>query len=159
MVYYKKYNSAAGDMTLVFTAEAVCGVHFGDVMPEGGECRDTELTRKTVQELDEYFMGKRKNFTLPMTMEGTPFQKNVWNALSHIPYGETRSYQEIADAAGSPKACRAVGMANHNNPLAILIPCHRVVGKDGSLTGYGGGLEMKQFLLDLEKKYSSYSSS
>ncbi|MCI8594685.1 MAG: methylated-DNA--[protein]-cysteine S-methyltransferase [Oscillospiraceae bacterium] len=112
----------------------------------------TPLLDAAARQLDEYFAGKRKTFDLPLSLEGTPFQKSVWRALSDIPYGETRAYVDIAEAIGKPKACRAVGMANHANPVMIVVPCHRVVGKDGSLTGYGGGLPMKQFLLDLERK-------
>ena len=89
---------------------------------------------------------------MPLTPEGTDFQKKVWEALKAIPYGETRSYAQIAAAAGNPKACRAVGGANNKNPLPVIIPCHRVIGADGSLTGYGGGLEIKRFLLNLERE-------
>ena len=100
----------------------------------------------------EYFDGKRKIFDLPLKPEGTEFQLKDWNALREIPYGETRSYKDIAIAIGNPKACRAVGTANHNNPISIIIPCHRVIGSDGSLTGYGGGLDKKTYLLELEQK-------
>ncbi len=111
------------------------------------------LQEETARQLREYFEGKRKKFDLPIEPEGTEFQRRVWKALLKIPYGETKSYQEIAQEAGSPKGFRAVGMANHKNPIIIVIPCHRVIGKDGSLTGYGGGLELKEELLALEKKY------
>ena len=94
---------------------------------------------------------KRKNFDLPLLKEGTPFQISVWNALEKIPYGETRSYKDIAIAIDNPKAVRAVGMANNRNKIAIFIPCHRVIGADGKLVGYGGGLHIKQFLLELEE--------
>ncbi len=109
------------------------------------------LLLQAEEELREYFEGKRREFTLPLSPKGTEFQRRVWNALLTIPYGETRSYEEIAVLAGSPKAFRAVGSANHNNPISILIPCHRVIGKNGSLTGYGGGMEAKRFLLELEQ--------
>ncbi len=102
-------------------------------------------------ELNEYFSGKRRSFDLPLAPEGTDFQKTVWNALHQIPYGETRTYGELATMAGNAKASRAVGMANHCNPILILTPCHRVIGSDGSLTGYAAGLEAKRYLLDLEK--------
>lgn len=102
------------------------------------------------RQLTEYFAGKRREFDLPLDAHGTPFQKRVWNALRRIPYGETRSYGDIARAAGSPKGARAVGMANHNNPIGIVVPCHRVIASDGSLGGYGGGLELKRRLLELE---------
>ena len=108
---------------------------------------------EAARQLQEYFAGCRREFSLPLAPRGTEFQRQVWYALEGIPYGETRTYGEIARAIGKPKACRAVGMANHRNPLSILVPCHRVVGADGSLTGYGGGLEAKQFLLELEKRH------
>ena len=109
------------------------------------------LQREVDKQMREYFEGKRKAFDLPLRPDGTDFQKKVWNALLEIPFGETRSYQDIANAVGSPKACRAVGMANHQNPIIIVIPCHRVIGKNGKLVGYGGGLSMKEKLLLLEK--------
>ena len=106
------------------------------------------------RQLDEYFAGTRKTFDFPYRVHGTPFQEAVWAALREIPYGETRSYKDIAEAIGHPKAFRAVGMANHANPIFIAIPCHRVIGAGGSLVGYGGGLGMKQALLELEKANS-----
>ena len=109
------------------------------------------LQREVDKQMREDFEGKRKAFELPLRPDGTDFQKKVWNALLEIPFGETRSYQDIANAVGSPKACRAVGMANHHNPIIIVIPCHRVIGKNGKLVGYGGGLSMKEKLLLLEK--------
>ena len=99
----------------------------------------------------EYFAGKRQNFSLPLELEGTEFQKKVWQALQKIPYGQTKTYGQIAKEIGKKKAVRAVGNANHNNPIAIIIPCHRVIGANGKLTGYHGGLEKKEFLLTLEK--------
>ncbi|MCL6589640.1 MAG: methylated-DNA--[protein]-cysteine S-methyltransferase [Firmicutes bacterium] len=114
--------------------------------------KDQIFCREAVRELEEYFYGGRRRFTIPLAPEGTEFQKKVWNALLAIPYGETRSYAEIAAAIGNPKAQRAIGQANRQNPLPILIPCHRVTGKDGALTGYlGGHLAIKRFLLQLEK--------
>lgn len=101
-------------------------------------------------ELLEYFRGERREFTVPLDPRGTPFRQRVWAALAAVPYGETVTYGELARRAGSPGAVRAVGQANHFNPLPIFLPCHRVVGADGSLTGYAGGLDMKRFLLDLE---------
>ena len=103
------------------------------------------------RQLEEYFAGERREFDVPVDMEGTVFQKKVWRALIEIPYGEVRCYSDIAEAVGSPKAVRAVGMANHVNPIPIIVPCHRVVGKNGSLTGYAGGIEMKEWLLEMEK--------
>lgn len=112
---------------------------------------ETKLIKEAATQLKEYFEGKRKQFDIRLNPKGTPFQKQVWDALLKIPYGETRSYKEIAEAVGNKKACRAVGMANHNNPIMCIIPCHRVIGSDGSLTGYGGGLDLKEKLLSLEK--------
>lgn len=115
------------------------------------EQKSTELLSRAETQLAEYFSGQRREFDLPLAPRGTDFQRRVWNALLTIPYGETRSYGEIAALAGSPKAFRAVGSANHNNPISIFIPCHRVIGADGSLTGYGGGMEVKAALLALER--------
>ena len=104
------------------------------------------------RQLEEYFAGTRRDFQVPMDAGGTAFQRKCWQALLEIPYGESRSYSDIAQQVGSPKGVRAVGMANHVNPIPVIIPCHRVVGKDGDLTGYAGGLEMKKWLLDHEKR-------
>ena len=112
------------------------------------------LLQEAKRQLDEYFAGKRKTFDLPLAPSGTPFQRSVWNALRNIPYGQTRSYQDLAQAVGRPNACRAVGSANAKNPLPILIPCHRVVRSDGSTGGYAGGTKLKQILLELEKRYA-----
>ena len=109
------------------------------------------MTRRAVKELEEYFQGKRKEFTVPCVPEGTDFQKRVWEALTRIPYGVTRTYKEIAVEIGNSRSSRAVGMANHKNPVPIIIPCHRVIGSDGRLTGYAGGLGVKEFLLNLER--------
>ena len=111
----------------------------------------TAFLQKVAKQLEEYFNGTRTEFTIPLHPQGTDFQKKCWQALQKIPYGKTCSYQEIASAIGNPKACRAVGMANHYNPIAILIPCHRVIGANGKLVGYGGGLNIKQYLLQLEQ--------
>lgn len=112
--------------------------------------RRTSLTDKTFQELNEYFEGKRKDFDIPYELIGTDFQKKVWIELTKIPYGETRTYKQIAQAIGNEKACRAVGMANNKNPIPIIIPCHRVIGASGKLVGYGLGIEMKKSLLEHE---------
>lgn len=114
----------------------------------------TKLTDRVVKQLEEYFAGKRKVFAFPYGLEGTEFQKKVWAELEKIPYGETRSYGQIAKAIGNPKASRAVGMANNRNPIIIVVPCHRVIGSTGKLVGYGGGLEMKETLLKLENNHS-----
>lgn len=114
--------------------------------------KETELLQEAYQQLKEYFSGNRKTFDLPIHLEGTEFQKKVWAALQTIPYGETRTYGEIAEQIGNHKASRAVGGANHNNPIMIIVPCHRVIGANGSLVGFGGGLDMKKYLLELEKR-------
>lgn len=114
----------------------------------------TQLTDRVIKQLGEYFAGKRKVFAFPYVLEGTEFQKKVWAELEKIPYGETRSYGQIAKAIGNPKASRAVGMANNRNPIVIVVPCHRVIGSTGKLVGYGGGLKMKEALLNLENKHS-----
>ncbi len=108
------------------------------------------VLEKARRELAEYFAGERQRFTFPYEGKGTAFQRRVWRALEQIPYGETRSYRQIAAAVGNPGACRPVGMANHANPLPIVVPCHRVIGADGRLTGYAGGLDIKERLLALE---------
>ena len=113
--------------------------------------RETFLIKKASEQLFEYLAGKRKNFELPLLKDGTDFQISVWNELIKIPYGETRSYKDIAVAINNEKAVRAVGMANNRNKISIFIPCHRVIGSDKKLVGYGGGLEIKKFLLNLEK--------
>lgn len=115
---------------------------------------ETMLLKEAKNQLTEYFEGKSKHFDIPLAPYGTEFQKTVWEALQTIPYGETRSYKQIAEKTGNPKAARAVGMANNRNPIAIFIPCHRVIGADGSLVGYASGLSIKKYLLELEQKYA-----
>lgn len=123
-----------------------------DVTLEATKCGISPLLAQAARELGEYFAGIRRTFTFPISVQGTPFQQEVWRALRSIPYGQTRTYGQIAAQIGRPKAVRAVGMANHRNPLPIVVPCHRVVGADGSLTGYAGGLDIKTLLLRLEKQ-------
>jgi methylated-DNA-[protein]-cysteine S-methyltransferase len=143
-------ESPVGPLTVAATEHGLASVHFGKAIPEGAGAENS-ISREAVSQLAEYFDGERKTFDLPLDVEGTPFQKAVWEELKQIPYGQTRSYGEIARAVGTPGASRAVGMANHNNPVAIVIPCHRVVGQDGSLTGYAGGVHLKQQLLAIER--------
>ncbi|MGD9567719.1 MAG: methylated-DNA--[protein]-cysteine S-methyltransferase [Sedimentibacter sp.] len=112
---------------------------------------ETGIIKEAARQLQEYLDGNRTSFELPLNPQGTEFQKNVWKALCQIPYGETRSYKQVAEAIGNPKAPRAVGMANNKNPIMIIIPCHRVIGSNGSLIGYAGGLHIKERLLALEK--------
>lgn len=121
--------------------------------------KESTLTRKAFLQLEEYFKGERQIFDLPLSARGTPFQKRVWQELCNIPYGETRSYQDIAISIGSPKASRAIGMANHHNPILIVVPCHRVIGKNGKLVGYGCGLPLKEQLLNLEKEVKNKECS
>jgi methylated-DNA-[protein]-cysteine S-methyltransferase len=117
----------------------------------GFAAAETGLIKRAADQLAEYFDGRRRVFDLPLRLHGTDFQAAVWNALLTIPAGETRCYQDVAALIGRPKAVRAVGMANNRNPVVIIVPCHRVIGKDGGLTGYGGGLPVKRYLLDLEQ--------
>lgn len=124
-------------------------------IPQEYILEETELILECKKQLEEYFAGKRKIFDLPLAPKGTEFQQKVWKALQEIPYGETRTYGEIAAAIGNPKAARAVGMANNKNPIGIIIPCHRVVGANGKLVGYAGGMEKKEFLLELERNNST----
>ena len=145
------HNTPMGLLRLCANDSGVCGVYFVKHPAQAPEPPDNDLLRRTARELDEYFAGQRRTFDLPLSPHGTAFQMRVWAALRQIPYGETRSYAQVAAMAGNPKACRAVGMANHRNPISILIPCHRVINADGGLGGYGGGLDNKRFLLQLEK--------
>lgn len=144
-------HSPIGELTLAAEDRAITHLLFGHVSFPGAIEEETPLLKEACRQLEEYFACGRREFALPLKPPGTPFQEKVWQALLTIPYGETRTYQDIALLAGSPKAVRAVGSANHHNPISIFIPCHRVIGKNGSLTGYGGGLPAKRFLLELEK--------
>lgn len=150
---YYTYKTSLGPITIQTKEDKLSVLAIGEHSIEHSEYIKNELLDKTYKQLEEYFAGKRKQFSLPLCPEGTEFQKKVWNELCNIPYGETRSYQEIATLIGNNRASRAVGMANHNNPIGIIIPCHRVIGKNGSLVGYAGGLEFKLRLLELEKKW------
>ncbi|HHT64764.1 MAG TPA: methylated-DNA--[protein]-cysteine S-methyltransferase [Clostridiales bacterium] len=147
-------DTPAGRLGMVEEDEAITQVFFEN---EGvlldARLEETKLLKKAGQQLQEYFAGRREIFDLPLAPKGTTFQLEVWRALQNIPYGETRSYKDIAAAVGNYKASRAVGMANHHNPIAIIIPCHRVIGSNGRLVGYGGGLDVKDYLLNLEKQY------
>jgi methylated-DNA-[protein]-cysteine S-methyltransferase len=146
------YDSPVGTLGIAEDGVGITDIFRADgEKPDGLTELETPLLEMAVQQLKEYFEGNRRNFELPLSLTGTDFQRSVWEALQAIPYGETRSYRQIAEQAGSPKACRAVGMANHRNPVMIIVPCHRVIGADGSMVGYGGGLEMKEFLLRLER--------
>ncbi|MGW5096497.1 methylated-DNA--[protein]-cysteine S-methyltransferase [Streptomyces nodosus] len=147
-------DSPYGPLTLVADDGALCGLYMVGQRhrpPEEtfGEPDETPFG-EAIEQLRAYFEGELKDFTLELCLAGTPFQRKVWEQLRLIPYGETRSYGELADTLGSPGASRAVGLANGRNPIGIIVPCHRVVGANGSLTGYGGGLDRKKRLLDFE---------
>lgn len=147
-------DSPYGPLTLVAADGVLCGLYMTEQRhrpPEEtfGERDDTPFG-EAIDQLEAYFAGELKEFTLELRLEGTPFQRRVWQQLCLVPYGETRSYGELAEALGSPSASRAVGLANGKNPIGIIVPCHRVVGANGSLTGYGGGLDRKKRLLDFE---------
>jgi methylated-DNA-[protein]-cysteine S-methyltransferase len=152
-------DSAVGRLTLVAEDGAIVGLYMnlqrhrpddGDLGEPDRRGRQAAPFKAAVDQLDAYFAGALTRFTLPMAPRGSEFQQRVWTALQDIPYGQTESYGELAERIGSPRAARAVGLANGKNPISIVIPCHRVVGSDGNLTGYGGGLDRKKQLLDLE---------
>ena len=143
------YDFEFGILKIGYTDTAVVSLSRVDRADDPDE--RSELSDRAFGEILEYLKGRRKTFGFPLELCGTEFQKKVWNALQSIPYGETRTYGQIAEAVGNPRACRAVGMANNKNKLMIVVPCHRVIGADGSLTGYAGGLDMKKVLLELER--------
>ena len=156
MTYSMQLETPIGPLTISATKKAVTAIRFGTQVPEGSTpCTGAEATpllRKAAEEIGDYFAGSRRKFTLPLAPEGTPFQQKVWEALRTIPYGETRTYKQIAIQIGHNQSFRAVGMASNRNPIAIVVPCHRVIGYDGKLTGYAGGLDIKGRLLELEKR-------
>ncbi len=149
MIEYVVYETILGYIKLTYENEAIISLKKINEKPKDFGTQ-TPLTQKTIKELNEYFSGVRKEFTFPYKLIGTDFQIKVWRALCDIPYGQTRTYKEIAIAIGNEKACRAVGMANNKNPISIAVPCHRVIGANGKLVGYAGGLDMKEKLLLLE---------
>lgn len=145
------YETEIGRIGIGEEGGAITGLFFGEVDLLPGVCiKETDIIKEAASQLDEYFKGKRRTFDLPVLTKGTIFQESVWKALRTIPYGETRSYKDIAVQIGKAKACRAVGMANNRNPVPIIIPCHRVIGVKGRLVGYGGGLDIKERLLNIE---------
>lgn len=145
------YNTEIGKIGIGEEDNTITDVFFEKEELGDFVIRETPLIKEAFVQIDEYLKGKRKFFDLPMSLKGTEFQKKVWKALEDIPYGETKSYKDIAIAVGNEKASRAIGMANNRNPISIIIPCHRVIGKNGKLVGYGGGLNIKEHLLKLEK--------
>ncbi|WP_410574698.1 methylated-DNA--[protein]-cysteine S-methyltransferase [Amycolatopsis sp. cmx-4-61] len=150
-------DSPCGPLTLVAEGDALCGLYMVDQrhrpheLTFGAQDAGADIFARTEAELKEYFAGQRHEFEVPLAFVGTPFQQLVWAELRKIPYGTTISYGRLADRLGNPAASRAVGLANGKNPIGIIVPCHRVVGSNGSLTGYGGGLERKRYLLDFEQ--------
>ena len=147
---YYAYQTPVGKITIGSDGESIVRIAFGDQILEGS-CGPSTLTNEASTELLQYLSGKRTSFDVPFRAEGTEFQLSVWKEVLGIPYGQTRSYAQIASALGNAKATRAVGMANNRNPLPILIPCHRVIGSNGKPVGYAGGVKVKQFLLDIER--------
>ena len=149
-------DSPLGELTLLSDGTNLTGlylpVHKGGPPDTSAWHWDAGPFATAVHQLEQYFAGELTTFDLPLAASGTPFQRQVWDALASIPYGATASYRDIATAIGSPRAVRAVGLANGRNPIPIVVPCHRVVGANGALTGYGGGLPAKQLLLDLESR-------
>jgi methylated-DNA-[protein]-cysteine S-methyltransferase len=156
---YKIVPSPIGNLKLVASDKGLAAILWENDKPRRVRVRpDTEDNKhpvllETERQLNEYFAGKRNEFEVPLEMDGTTFQKQVWNALLEIPFGETRSYGQLAIQLGNPKATRAVGAANGRNPVAIIVPCHRVIGSSGKLTGFAGGLGAKAHLLNLEGKH------
>ncbi|MFZ4451815.1 methylated-DNA--[protein]-cysteine S-methyltransferase [Salibacterium aidingense] len=169
---YLEMDSPLGPITGVSTRTGLCALHYGQAekvkkrlipwlkryhLPDQLEY-DTTDRHGTMRQLREYFSGKRREFDIPLDLYGTPFQLAVWHALAVIPYGETRSYKEIAEDIQAPKAVRAVGSANNKNPVSLIIPCHRVIGSGGKMVGYGGGLDKKEYLLKMEGALPGLSS-
>ena len=147
------YGTALGQVAIAEEDGRVTNLFFaGENVPPDMRREETDALKKAAQQLQEYLQGKRTVFDIPLAPDGTAFQKQVWEALLKIPYGETSSYGKLARDIGKPGAARAVGLANNRNPIPVIIPCHRVIGSDGSLVGYGGGLPMKEKLLALEKQ-------
>lgn len=149
MSKYAFYDFEFGILKIGYTDTAIVVLKQVNQIDAGNE--RSALSDLAFGQVCEYLKGQRRTFDFPYKLHGTEFQKKVWNALCQIPYGETRTYKQIAAAVGNPKASRAVGMANNKNPIAIVVPCHRVIGTDGSLVGYAGGLSIKQALLELER--------
>lgn len=160
-LYQSHFDSPAGPLVIVASERGIVRLEFAarsraEGLPaasaenEALASRQVELARECRQQLVEYFAGKRREFTVPLDLRGTPFQLACWNALLAIAYGETRTYADVARSVGRPQGFRAVGLANNRNPIAIIVPCHRVIASDGTLCGYGGGLDLKRKLLELE---------
>jgi len=148
--YKTYYKSPLGPIEIIGSQDSIIALDFvEEMLPEDGEL--TFCVKECLKQIDEYFRGDRREFFLNLQPVGTDFQKSVWRQLEKIPYGKTTSYGKIADVIGKPNASRAVGSANGKNPIAIIVPCHRVIGSDGSLTGYGGGVWRKRWLIGFER--------
>lgn len=150
MKFYKTINSPIGIISICSENDFITELHIGKI--SNSKTYDIPLLNIAASQLEEYFSGKRKGFDLPVKLSGTDFQNHVWSELCRIPYGDTISYKELAEMVGNPKAYRAVGMANNKNPIPIIVPCHRVIGSDGSMTGYAYGIHIKKLLLELESQ-------
>lgn len=162
--YYVEMDSPIGPLVLCAEDQGLCHIDFGTFADREVFLRSwfqnkagvenlslgPEILQPAIRQLEEYFQGRRRSFELPLVFYGTPFQKKVWAALADVPFGETRSYKQIGEAVGAPRAVRAVGGANNKNPLPVIIPCHRIIGANGSMVGYGGGLAIKEYLLKME---------
>lgn len=146
---YFVYAMPPGRLTIAASERGIVRIAFGEV-PIDAPRRPSAITNTAATQLQEYFAGKRREFDVALDLQGTPFQLEVWNALSAIPYGQTCTYAHIAEQIGRPRAFRAVGMANNKNPIPIIVPCHRVVGAGGKLIGYAAGIKVKRYLLELE---------
>jgi methylated-DNA-[protein]-cysteine S-methyltransferase len=158
-VFYTTFESPVGPLLLAGDADALRLVSFESskhaAPPQADWKQDNAPFAEVIRQLQAYFRGELREFDVPLALKGTEFQRRVWNALREIPYGETISYLQLAERIGNPRAVRAVGLANGSNPIPIIVPCHRVIGSDGSLTGFGGGISTKKKLLELESKQLS----
>lgn len=153
MKSFYSYNTPIGKLGLSEEDGYITNLYLSEKnFPKDVNVNETEILKTAGNQLDKYFRGELREFDLPLNFKGTDFQKKVWNALCQIPYGKTATYKDIATMVGNPKASRAVGLANNKNPIAIFVPCHRIIGANGSLVGYAGGLDMKRKLLELEQK-------
>ncbi|MFZ3599824.1 methylated-DNA--[protein]-cysteine S-methyltransferase [Streptomyces sp. BH104] len=162
-IHHTVIDSPYGALTLVATDDTLSGLYMTDQRhrppQETFGTRDDRPFGQAIDQLNAYFEGELREFDLPLDLHGTPFQRSVWAQLQRIPYGETRTYGELAEALGKPAASRAVGLANGKNPVGVIVPCHRVIGANGDLTGYGGGLDRKRRLLAFERQGSSATTT
>ncbi len=153
------YETGLGEIGIIESGSAITNLYFQrENIPRDAVVFETAILKEAGRQLQDYLAGKLRDFTLPLAPAGTEFMLRIWESLRAIPYGQTRSYQEIAQSVGNKKASRAVGLANNRNPIPIFIPCHRVIGANGKLIGYGGGLEIKAYLLELEKRLNTWEA-